>query len=83
MQPLVDLRAMFPLYLAHENVNLSEIPSPVSKHSETDVYYGEFITYIVLGLLLIMVNTPILVNILRHSVLRAKKEYLLFAGMLQ
>ncbi len=51
--------------------------------SESDVYYWEFITYVIMGILLVSANTPILVNILRHSVLRAKKEYLLFAGKLQ
>jgi hypothetical protein len=39
-----------------------------------------FIAYVVIGVILILVNTPIVVSILKHGELRNKKEYLLLAG---
>jgi hypothetical protein len=78
MHHLIELRPLFPINLNNDNETSAKINGPIE--SSADIYY---ISYILIGILLILANAPILVNILRHSVLRAKKEYLLFAGTIQ
>lgn len=42
--------------------------------------YGKYGSYVALGLILIFANAVIVLDILRHRVLRIKKEYLILAG---
>jgi hypothetical protein len=70
---------MFLLNFMNEERNFTDIIGPLSA---SDIFYGESLSFteIIIGTLLIFANTPILINILKHAVLRAKKEYLLIAG---
>lgn len=60
------------------NISVPHLTYPFDDPSNN--FCLKFIAYIVIGALMICANTPILVTLLRHSVLRAKKEYLLLAG---
>jgi hypothetical protein len=54
------------------------------EHAEPDEevlhIYAEYISYIVIGAILIVTNKVLFVNLMWHKVLRRKKEYLLLAG---
>ncbi len=77
---MVEFREMFLLKSVRESENSTHITNNTSS-DDFDLFSGNFIPYIFMGSLLIVSNASIVVNILRHSVLRAKNEYLLFAGM--
>jgi hypothetical protein len=47
---------------------------------DIEAAYFKYISYVVIGSFLVIANLPIVVDILRHRVLREKKEYLLLVG---
>lgn len=62
---------------------IHEFPRSTEAPATLSLLFNCSVVYIVVGSVLILANTPIFINILRHRVLRAKKEYLLLAGTVE